>query len=547
MSLYIQMTASPVTPPSAPAVAPGLASVPALFVRRPVESRDPATGEVWRRWESADEAAVAMAVARARAAQPAWAATTPAERARVIERFRAALMRRSDEIAAIITRESGKPLVDALGADVTVALDFAGWVAKNAPRFLRGDWRGVAGMTMWRKRVRVERTPLGVIGIIAPWNYPFFLPTSCALPALACGNAAIIKPSEYTPASAAVIEELFREAGLPDGLLHVLQGDAVTGAALTRAGVDKMMFTGGEAAGRKVAIACAEQLIPCSLELGGSDAAIVLADADVRYAADGIAWTRFSNAGQTCVAPKRIFVEAPVYDAFVEAMSRAVRALKVGPGSDAASEVGPLIRPQAKATIAAQCEDAVSRGATIAAQAPAPEGDCFFPPTLLTNVDETMRVLREETFGPLLPVVKVRDADEAIARANRSEFGLSASVWTSDRARGLAVAKRLQAGTVLINDAIAVVGMADVPYGGVKSSGIGRMHGLVGLEDCVQSTPIVDDRFTAWRQAWWFGYGPQHLEGVRAFQRLAHGESLGARLSGLMGTIRLVLARKRGS
>lgn len=512
--------------------------------RRPVESRDPVTGEVWKRWESADAAAVAAALARARAAQPAWAATPPRERAAVIQRFREVLLRRSDEVAHIVTREAGKPLVDATGADVTVALDFAAWVSRAAPRFLRTSTRRVAGMTMWRKRVRIERKPLGVIGIIAPWNYPFFLPASCVLPALACGNAAIVKPSEFTPASGAILEDLFREAGLPEGVLQVIQGDGVTGAALTRGGVDKMMFTGSAAAGRAVAIACAEQLIPCSLELGGSDAAIVLRDADLRYAADGIAWTRFSNAGQTCVAPKRIFVEAPVYDAFVETMARAVRALKVGPGAHPASEVGPLIRPLAVAAITAQRDDAVAKGARIAAQAEAPPSGDFFPPTMLVDVDDSMRVLQEETFGPLLPVVKVRDAEEAIARANASAFGLSASVWTTDRARGAAVARRLEAGTVLINDAMAVVGMADVPYGGVKSSGVGRMHGVHGLEDCVQSMPVVDDIFPRWHQAWWFGYGAEHLERVRAYQRLAHGRTLGERLGGLLGTIRLVLAKK---
>jgi acyl-CoA reductase-like NAD-dependent aldehyde dehydrogenase len=483
-------------------------------------------------------------VACARAAQPDWAATSPADRARVIQRFREVLLRRSEEVARIVTRESGKPLVDATGADVTVALDFAAWIATAAPRFLRASPRGVAGMTMWRKRVRTERQPLGVIGIIAPWNYPFFLPTSCVLPVLACGNAAIVKPSEFTPASGAILEDLFREAGLPDGLLQVIQGDGVTGAALTRGGVDKMMFTGGAVAGRAVAVACAEQLIPCSLELGGSDAAIVLSDADLQHAADGIAWTRFSNAGQTCVAPKRIYVEAPAYDRFVEAMARAVRALKVGNGADAASEVGPLIRPSAVATIRAQCDDAIAKGARIAAQASAPATGDFFPPTMLVDVDDRMRVLTEETFGPLLPVVKVRDEDEAIARANASSFGLSGSVWTADRVRGRAVARRLETGTVLINDAIAVVGMADVPYGGVKSSGLGRMHGLHGLEECVRSMPIVDDLFPRWHQAWWFGYGAEHLDRVRAYQRLAHGSTLGTRLSGLLGTIRLVLAKK---
>mgnify|MGYP001765017816 CR=1 FL=1 len=512
--------------------------------RRAVESRDPVTGEVWKRWESADAAQVAAAVARARAAQPAWAARAPAERAAVIRRFRAVLLRRAEEVAGIITREAGKPLADAIGADVTVSLDFADWIARTAPRFLRSEWRGVAGLTMWRKRVRTERTPLGVIGIIAPWNYPFFLPTSCVLPAVACGNAAVLKPSEFTPASAAILEDLFREAGLPEGVLQVVQGDGVTGAALVRAGVDKMMFTGGATAGRAVAVACAEQLIPCSLELGGSDAAIVLADADVRHAADGIAWTRFSNAGQTCVAPKRVFVEAPAHDAFVEALGRAVRALRVGEGASADTEVGPLIRPHAAATIRAQRDDALALGARVAAVAQAPEGEAFVAPTVLVDVDQRMRVLREETFGPLLPVVKVRDADEAVARANASDYGLSASVWTRDRARGLAVARRLQAGTVLLNDAMAVVGMADVPYGGVKQSGLGRMHGVAGLEDCVRSTPIVDDRFATWHQPWWFGYGADHVASLRAYQRFAHGSTLGERLGGLLGTIRMVLAKK---
>jgi len=512
--------------------------------RRPVESRDPSSGEVFARYESADAAAVAAALARARLAQPAWAARTARERAAVVRRFHESLYRRRDEVAALIARESGKPIVDASAADVTVTLDFARWTAESLPRFARAPWQGVAGMAMWRKRVRYERTPLGVIGVIAPWNYPFFLPATCVLPALATGNAVLLKPSEYTPGSGAIIASLWQDAGLPEGLLQVLQGDGVTGAALTRAGVDKMLFTGSAAAGRQVAIACAEQLIPCSLELGGSDAAIVLADADLQHAADGIAWTRFANAGQTCVAPKRVYVEAAAYDGFVAAMQRAVRAIRVGAGDAHDSEVGPLIRPQAAATIAAQLADAVAQGATVAAQATAPDRPGFHAPTLLTDVTDAMRVMREETFGPLLPVVKVRDSEEAIARANASAFGLSASVWTRDRARGLAVAQRLQTGSVQLNDAISIVGMASVPYGGTKTSGLGRMHGLAGLEACVRNTPIVDDRFTHWHQPWWFGYGRERLAQVRAFQRLAHGASLGERLSGVLGTIRLVFGRK---
>lgn len=492
------------------------------------------------------EVQVALAVKRARTAQPAWGATSPADRARVLRRFHDVVWRRRHEIAAIITRESGKPYVEALGADVLVTLDFTTWTARTAPRFLRSNWRQVSGLLFWRKRVRFEKAPLGVIGIISPWNYPFFLPAACVLPAIACGNAVVLKPSEVTPESGGILESLWREAGLPDGVLNIVQGDGVTGAALTRGGVDKMIFTGSGAAGRKVAQACADQLIPCSLELGGSDAAIVLADADVRHAADGIAWGRFTNAGQSCVAPKRVFVEAPVYDAFVAAMARAVSSLKVGQGDDATSDVGSLVHGVAANTITAQRDDAVAKGARIVATAPAPErtAGSYFPPTLLADVTPEMRVLNEETFGPLLPVMRVRDAEEAIARTNDSMHGLSASVWTRDRARGLAVAKRLEAGTVMINDSVSVVGMADVPYGGVKQSGLGRLHGIDGLAACVRTAAVIDDRFATWHQPWWFRYDAQHRAGFEDFGRLTHGATLWERLRGIPGVVRMILRRK---
>ncbi len=464
----------------------------------------------------------------------------------MVRRFHDVLYRRRHEVAATITHESGKPYTDALGADVLVALDFATWTAREAPRFLRSSWSQVGGLLFWRKRFRTERPPLGVIGIITPWNYPFFLPASCVLPAIACGNAVVLKPSEVTPESGGVLESLWREAGLPDGVLNIVQGDGRTGAALTRGGVDKMIFTGSERAGRAVAIACAEQLIPCSLELGGSDAAIVLADADVRHAADGIAWGRFSNAGQTCVAPKRVFVEESAYEPFVAAMGRAVRALTVGGGVDPETDVGPLIHAAARDQISAQLDDAVAKGARVVATAatPAAGSGHYFPPTLLADVTDEMRVLQEETFGPLLPVVRVKDADEAVRRANASIYGLSASVWTRDRARGAAVARRLDAGAVLINDSVSVVGMPEVPYGGVKHSGLGRLHGMEGLAAVVRSTAIVDDRFATWHQPWWFRYGAAHRAGFEAFGRLTHGASLWERLSGLPGVIKMLLRRK---
>ena len=515
---------------------------------RAVESRDPATGELWRTFPTTSHDEVQAASARARRAQPAWAAQPLSVRIEVLRRFHEALFRRRIEVAQAVSRENGKPVGEAIGAEIAIVLDFADYYAAKAPGFLKAPWRGGFAMSMKRKRVRIAHEPLGVIGIISPWNYPFMLASAAILPAIVTGNAVILKPSEFTPTSGALIGELFAEAGLPDGVLQVLQGDGATGAVLSAADVDKIFFTGSVATGRKVAIVCAERFVPCSLELGGSDPAIVLADANIAHAASGIAWGRFSNAGQTCVAPKRVFVESAVYDAFVAALGEAVKKLKVGPTTTGANDVGPMIRPSSVETLTAQLADAVERGATVSATAPAspvPAGGSFFTPTVLTGVAPDARVLNEETFGPLLPVVKVRDADEAIALANASEFGLSASIWTASNARGAKLAERIECGTVAINDACIVAGMSEVPHGGVKHSGSGRSHGMAGLEEVTRTKTTVVDQFASWRQAWWFGYSPDTLDGVDAFVRFSHGRGFGAKLGALAGLMRFVFAPKR--
>lgn len=514
--------------------------------RRSSESVDPATGEIWKRYPSATVDEVFAAVERARDAGREWAGTPLAMRVRALRRFHDALYRRRREIAESLTRENGKPLVEALGSEVAISLDFASYYAAQAPEFLRAPWRGAAGMAMKRKRVRVTHEPFGVIGIISPWNYPLVLSAAAVLPAIVTGNAVVLKPSEFTPTSGALLGELFEEAGLPGGVFTVLQGDGSTGAALCDAPVDKIFFTGSVATGRRVAMKCAARMIPCCLELGGSDPAIVLADADLRHAARGIAWGRFSNAGQTCVAPKRVFVEASVHDAFLAALTDAVQALRVGAGMKGESDVGPVIRPMAVDSLAAQRDDAIRRGATVVAVAGAPAGaGTFFPPTVLANVAPDSRVLREETFGPLLPVVKVRDAEEAVSLANASEFGLSASIWSRDTARAADLAGRLEAGTVAINDVVIVAGMVDVAHGGVKQSGLGRTHGMAGLEECVQTRTTVADQFTAWRQPWWFGYTDAHTSHMDAFVRFTHGTGPMERIGALGGVLKLLFAPRR--
>ena len=503
---------------------------------RTVESIDPATGQRWKRFDTTPPGDVFDAALRAKTAQRNWAGEPVAVRVRILRRFHESLFRRRHEVAAALTRENGKPLAEAIGSEIAIALDFANYYSRAAPRFLRAPWFGASALGMKRKCIRIAHDPFGVVGVISPWNYPFMLSAGVLIPALVTGNAVLLKPSEFTPESGELLASLFSEAGLPQDVLTVLQGDGSTGAAICDAAIDKIFFTGSVATGRRVAVKCAERLIPCALELGGSDAAIVLADADVHHAATGIAWGRFSNAGQTCVAPKRIYVEAPAYDSFVAELTTAVRALKVGAGGVQETDIGPMIRADAVAALESQRDDAIARGATVVATAAAPAaspGGSFFAPTVLTNVSPDARVLREETFGPLLPIVRVRDADEAIALANASEFGLSASIWSVDTARAARLAQRVEAGTVTINDAVVAAGMADVPHGGVKQSGIGRTHGMAGLAACVRTKATVADRFPSWRQAWWFGYSRYHEEGIDAYVRVAHSGSVVERLRAL--------------
>lgn len=513
---------------------------------RPVESVDPATGQILKRYETTTQGVVVEAAGRARVAQRMWADEPIGARVRVLVRFHESLFRRRREVAEALTRENGKPVAEAISSEIATALDFANYYAREAPRFLRSPWFNAAQLAMKRKRIRITHDPLGVVGVISPWNYPFMLSAAVAIPALVTGNAVLLKPSEFTPESGELLASLFHEAGIPRDLFVVLQGDGSTGAALCDAPVDKIFFTGSVSTGRRVAMKCAERLVPCALELGGSDAALVLADADVKHAASGIAWGRFANAGQTCVAPKRIYVEAPAYDAFMAELGKAVRALRVGAGGVQETDVGPMIRAEAVAALESQRDDAVSRGATVVATAALEPGSgSFFAPTVLANVPGDARVLHEETFGPLLPVVRVKDAEEAIELANASEFGLSASIWSKDTARAARVAQRIEAGSVVINDSVIAAGMVDVPHGGVKQSGIGRTHAKAGLEECVRTKTIIIDRFASWRQAWWFGYSPDYGEGIDAYVRVAHSRSVVEKILALPKFMQFIFRPRR--
>ncbi|HYA97619.1 MAG TPA: aldehyde dehydrogenase family protein, partial [Methylomirabilota bacterium] len=451
-------------------------------------SFNPATGEVVAQIEATAPAALPALFTLARAAQRDWAARSVAERCALLRAFGEKLFAARDELAGLVVRETGKPRVEALFADLFVSLDSAKYYAANAASLLRPERVPHHSLAAKAKSGRLHFEPYGVIAVISSWNYPLALPLGQILPAVAAGNAVICKVSEFTPACGAALGQLFREAGFPDGLVSFVQGGGDVGAALIAAGPDKVIFTGSVATGRRVAEDCARRLIPSVLELGGKDAMVVLADADLEVAASGAVWGSFTNCGQVCLSVERIFVEHPAAAKFAQLCAEKTRALRLGPGSDPDSDVGPLIRPGSVVRMHELVEDAVERGARLLAGGrPRPDlGPCFYEPTVLADVDSTMRVFQEETFGPILAIQVARDADDAVARVNESPFALAASVWTGSTAKGRELARRLRAGTVMVNDAISAFAIAEAPHGGCASSGWGRTHSRYGLLEMVR-------------------------------------------------------------
>ena len=388
-----------------------------------------------------------------------------------------------DALADTVVAESGKPRVEALFADLFVSLDTAEYFAKNGPSLLWPENVSHHSTAAKLKSGQLIYEPMGVIGIISSWNYPLAIPMSQIIPAVAAGNAVICKTSDFTPHCGALIEKLFTDSGFPKHLVTVIQGGGDVGQALIDAAPDKILFTGSVATGRRVAEACAKKLIPSVLELGGKDAMIVLADANLDVASSAAVWGSYTNCGQVCLSVERLFVEKPAEEKFLSLCVEKTRKLRLGPGSDPATDVGPLIRPQHVQRMAELINDAVARGARLLCGGnPRPAlGPNFFEPTVLADVNSSMRLFQEETFGPILAVQSVKDAEAAVSCANDSTFALAASVWTSNPERGRAIAARLRAGAVMVNDAISYFGIAEAPHGGCGSSGWGRTHGKAGL------------------------------------------------------------------
>ncbi|MGH9938574.1 MAG: succinic semialdehyde dehydrogenase [Blastocatellia bacterium] len=514
---------------------------PASEIRREViEVHSPATLEKIGEVPINSPLEVRAAVGRAREAHQAWSAIDFKSRAKVLLSVRDHLLARAEELIELLCKENGKPRLEAV-VELTYVCDVLTFYSKQARRFLKPH--RVTPHLLRNKKVTVHYQPRGVIGMITPWNFPLILTIGEAVPALAAGAAVIIKPSEWTPLiatrGAEILREAFREHNLPSDILQIVNGYGETGGALVDE-ADMIAFTGSVRTGKIIAERAAKRLVPVSLELGGKDPMIVLRDADLERAANAAVWGAFTNSGQVCISVERVYVEDAIADEFTRRVVEKTQALRQGSDVneiESRVDIGAMTFPKQVETVEDHIADARSRGAQILTggrRNPNLPGR-YFEPTVLSHVDHSMKIMTEETFGPVLPIMRVSDEDEALRLANDSRYGLNASVFTRDKAKGEQIAAQVEAGITCVNDVIAGFGVTDAPSGGLKESGIGKRHGAEGIRRFCHQQVIVTDRFGMKRDPFWYPYNAKTERVMLRLLSVAFSTRLGAKLKAIFG------------
>lgn len=507
-------------------------------------STNPATGDEVGRVQITNREQVVSAVWASREVFHKWKTSTFRRRRDLILNAREVILAELDGIAKLISAESGKPFGEAISMEIAPVLDLMQWIARGAEKMLRPRKIGIGLYGLMGRSSQIIHQPWGVIGIIPAWNYPFSIPLGEVAMALMAGNSVVLKPSELTPLVGQKIGEIFEKAGAPKDLVQVIYGAGETGAALVEAPPDKIMFTGSVATGRKIAETAAKNLTPVVLELGGKDPMIVLDDANLELAAGAAVWGAFCNSGQSCSSVERLYVHEKIADELTRLIVKKTKELKQGAGIGEDISIGAMSSEtqigivedhvQAFRDAGAKIEIGGSRALRPGIIPPdgkePPEGstqNLYFEPTVITGATNDMRPMREETFGPTLPICIFKTDVEAIELANDSEFGLTASVWTRDYTRGRRIAEQIEAGTVCINEALYTHGIGQTPWGGFKNSGRGRTHGIDGLMELVQVQHIHTNRMAFLPNAWWMPYSPTAVETFRGFAtKFASGSRL---------------------
>ncbi len=493
-----------------------------------IVSYNPATNREVGRVKNFTADEVETAVEKSREAAKVWRIKPFAERNRIIMRAREVILDEMEEIARLISDEMGKPVAESYSAEIVPVLDLMQYFARNAEKMLKPRKVNIGLLGFMGRTSKIIHQPLGAIGIISPWNFPFSIPLGEITMALMAGNTVVLKPSELTPLVGKKIGDIFEKTDLPKDVLQIITGDGKTGAALVESAPDKIMFTGSVETGKKIAESAAKNLTPVVLELGGKDPMIVFADADLEKAASGAVWGAFTNSGQACSSVERLYVEESVAEKFTSLIVEKTKNLRQNLGSQETTDVGAMVSENQLKIVEDHVADFEQSGAKILTGGKRNKNfdGTFFEPTVISNADNSMRGMQEETFGPTLPIAVFKTEKEAVELANDTEFGLTASVWTKDLKKGKRIAEKILAGTVTVNEVLYTHGIGQTPWGGFKNSGYGRTHGLEGLMELVAPQHIHINRFTITPDVWWFGYSKNAIETFKMMARTFSSGSL---------------------